>query len=332
MSIVGIGRAFVDFVVEVSEAELNTYGLNIGCAQADEYDEINRIIAKFQSEERGKILPGGPVANTMAMIAHLGGNANFIGKVGSDQLGNVFRQDFESRSVRFKIDQLTLKETALAIVFVTPDAERTVFYNDGVADHITEHDIELNRNALSKAKFLYLGLPYRNPVCDRVINIAKGYANDAQIVTTLQSYQAGSPDDALRILEADIIVGNEAEYAEFLKDVEGTEKFSELPSSYPEKVFIKTLGSKGVHILTKSGREDVPAVSVAKPKDTTGAGDAWIAGFLFNLSQGLPFRAAATHANNFAKDILNIAGGRLPLKKTLDKPDITNRTAALTSG
>jgi adenosine kinase len=56
---------------------------------------------------------------------------------------------------------------------------------------------------------------------------------------------------------------------------------------------IVTLGEKGGKIINKTGEHPVPAVKVANSPDPTGAGDAFRAGILKGLAQGLPLEEAA---------------------------------------
>ena len=47
-------------------------------------------------------ISGGSAANTMVGIASFGGTAAFIGRVGDDQLGEVFAHDIRAAGVRLR--------------------------------------------------------------------------------------------------------------------------------------------------------------------------------------------------------------------------------------
>ena len=72
-------------------------------------------------------ISGGSAANTMAGVASLGGRAAFIGKVRQDQLGTIFAHDIRAAGVTFRTSPATEgPPTARSLIFVTPDAQRTM--------------------------------------------------------------------------------------------------------------------------------------------------------------------------------------------------------------
>src|SRR5919106_598442 len=75
----------------------------------------------------GKEASGGSAGNTIAGIAALGGRTAYIGKVAKDQLGDVFAHDIRAVGVAYDTVRLAGGlPTARSLIFVTPDAQRTM--------------------------------------------------------------------------------------------------------------------------------------------------------------------------------------------------------------
>lgn len=314
MDVVSIGRAFVDLVVSISVEDLNAEGFNVGDDVLLEGDRLQSLIHKFLP--RGELLPGGPSANSMAMIAALGGEAAFIGKVAGDSLGEAFIKDFEKRGIDFQTDTTHEKGTACCMVFVTPDGERTLAYNPGIADQITGEDIEKNKTNLQSARILLASLTYRVNACSDIIQRARGHAGHAQIVTGLQSYTSGQTDLADKIMDVDIVIGNEAEFVNFCVDLK-VDDLLELSQTYSGKIFACTLGPRGALIYSEGQQINVAAVPIEKVLDTTGAGDAWAAGFLYGRARDLSLEESGKIGAECAAHLLVVKGGRLPVRESL---------------
>ena len=90
--ILGIGNAIVDVFVKVDDNFLYKNKLVKGSMKLIEKDEFENLKNIIKIE---KIEAGGSVANTMAGIAYLGGNASFIGKINSDEFGKIYRESLK---------------------------------------------------------------------------------------------------------------------------------------------------------------------------------------------------------------------------------------------
>ena len=310
MDVTSICCAFVDLVTKVSEADLVSVNLTRGTELRIAPERLQDIFSTFVS--RGKILPGGPAANSMAGIAALGGKAAFIGKVASDKAGQAFINDFRKRGVHFDVENAPGSGTALCVVFVTPDGERSVMvYNEGVADAVTIKDIERNRQILETTRILYIGLRNLTSESAEAIALARNIASRARTATTLQSWESETegPELAQLVMTADIIMGNEIECHAFAKDL-GYADIAETAKASPEKIFVCTLADKGACVYEGGTPIIIKAYPVSKVADTAGAGDAWAAGFLYGLSQDFSIQRSATIGSACAAKILEEEGGR----------------------
>src|SRR5262249_6284202 len=98
---------------------------------------------------------GGSAANTVAYIAALGGRAAYIGKVADDQLGDVFAHDIRAAGVTYDTPRLTDGlSTARCLIFVTPDAQRTMQTFLGSTTQLGPADVNMDYIADSQVVYL----------------------------------------------------------------------------------------------------------------------------------------------------------------------------------
>ena len=91
-NVLGVGNAIVDVLTHASEEFIadqhEKYGMEKGSMTLIETKRATQLYSQIgQATE----MSGGSAANTIAIIAGLGGSASFIGKVADDQLGDVFQ-------------------------------------------------------------------------------------------------------------------------------------------------------------------------------------------------------------------------------------------------
>jgi len=90
--ILGIGNAIVDVFVKVDDNFLSKNKLTKGSMKLIEKSEFESLKSKIKIE---KLEAGGSVANTMAGISYLKGYPSFIGKINSDEFGEIYKKSLE---------------------------------------------------------------------------------------------------------------------------------------------------------------------------------------------------------------------------------------------
>ena len=152
LDVVGIGNAIVDVLVQTDDGFIAEHGLQKGgMALIDE----QQAEALYKASGTGLETSGGSVANTMVGIAQLGGRAGFIGRVRDDQLGSIFSHDIRAVGARFETPAATSgATTARCLIYVTPDAERTMCTFLGASTQLEPEDLDLSM--VKQAKVLYL--------------------------------------------------------------------------------------------------------------------------------------------------------------------------------
>jgi nucleoside kinase len=106
---------------------------------------------------------------------------------------------------------------------------------------------------------------------------------------------------------ADIFFCNEAEGKRALEYTNKTELSDLL--EYVDTI-IQTLGKDGSRIITRNGEVTIPGVYVENPVDTTGAGDAYRAGFYAALFRGFSMEIAGSAGAITAAEVIKVAGGQ----------------------
>ena len=124
LDVVGIGNAIVDVLVQTDDSFISDNGLQKGGMALINEQQAETL---YKASGPGLETSGGSVANTMVGIAQLGGRAGFIGRVRDDQLGTIFSHDIRSVGARFETPAASSgATTARCLIYVTPDAERTM--------------------------------------------------------------------------------------------------------------------------------------------------------------------------------------------------------------
>ena len=150
--ILGIGNAIVDVFVKVNDDFLLKNNLTKGSMKLIEKEEFERLKNTIKIE---KIEAGGSVANTMAGIAYLKGDASFIGKVKSDEFGKIYKKSLKTINVNFLYSEKEENlSTGASIIFITPDSERTMCTYLGISSQLSKEDI--NKDYIKDYEIIFL--------------------------------------------------------------------------------------------------------------------------------------------------------------------------------
>lgn len=257
---------------------------------------------------------GGSAANTAAGVASLGGRAAFIGKVAEDQFGGVFRHDIRAAGVAYDTPQATEgPPTARSLIFVTPDAQRTMQTYLGACLNLTPSDVDPDTIKGSKVVYLegYLWDPPRaKEAFLQAARIAHGA--DRKVALTLSdSFCVERHRASFRDLvehHIDILIANEAEICS-LWQVDSFDAALQATRGKCE-VAALTRSEKGAVIFADGEVHVVDAARVEKVVDTTGAGDLFAAGFLYGYTAGYNLFDAGRIGAIAAAEVISHIGPR----------------------
>ena len=311
LDVVGIGNAIVDVLVQTDEGFLTFHDLQKGAMALIDEQQAEKL---YQSSGPGLETSGGSVANTMVGIAQLGGRAGFIGRVRDDQLGEIFSHDIRAVGAKFDTPAATSgSTTARCLIYVTPDAERTMCTFLGASTQLEPEDLDLSM--VKKSKVLYLeGYLWDSPAAKRAFIAAAEACREAGGKVAL-SLSDGFCVDRHResFLElvnghVDLLFANEVEIMS-LYETDTIDAALEKVRGCCSVIAI-TRGEQGSIVLSEDQRWDIGIFSLGDLVDTTGAGDLFAGGFLHAYTQGESLQSCGELGALCAGQIVTQLGAR----------------------
>ncbi|HAT34839.1 MAG TPA: adenosine kinase [Rhodospirillaceae bacterium] len=309
--LLGIGNALVDVLSDADDDFLTRKNLPKGGMQLVDEGEADDLFATMSAPHQAS---GGSCANSMAGFASLGGKGAFIGKLKDDEFGRAFQVDMEKLGCAFAgLPAADGLPTGCCLVFVTPDAQRTMCTHLGTAALLAPED--LDETAIADSEIVYMeGYLFDQPVAQQAILRAANLthtAGGAVAVTLSDSFCVDRHRGAFIDLvehHTDILFANELEIVSLYE----ADSFDQAISCASGKcgIVCVTCGEKGAVIMAKGERIEGAAEPVAELVDTTGAGDQFAAGFLYGLSKGMDLARCGQIGAIAAAEVISHYGAR----------------------
>ena len=238
--------------------------------------------------------PGGAPANVLTAVQRLGGRTALIGKVGQDMHGDFLRATLESEKVSTEgllVDESVF--TTLAFVNLDENGDRSFSFarKPGADTCLSKEEVKLD--LIQGTRIFHIG---SLSLTDEPAKTASFFALDAAkdagcIISYDPNYRASlwrSEKEAVEGMRSIVpyvdIIKISDEETQLLTGKADVYEASEVLLSQGVKVVIVTMGKKGAVVRTKDGVVESPALSV-QAVDTTGAGDAFMGGFLWQVAQ-----------------------------------------------
>lgn len=281
---------------------------------------------------------GGAPANVAVGIARLGGSSAFMGKVGEDEFGYMLANILKYNNVNndgMRFDSSA--RTALAFVTLRKDGEREfMFYRNPSADMLLQES-ELDFDLIKKAKIFHFGsISLITEPCKSAHIAAAKAAKDAGVLLSydpnlrlpLWPSAESAREGILSIWDtADIIKVSEEEIS-FLTQGEDPYDDTVVRKLYHPslKLMLVTEGADGCRYYTKEFSGRVRGLKV-DAVDTTGAGDAFVAGILSQLAADINL----IQDENRLREVLQFANacGALTVTERGAIPALPTREAVL---
>ena len=310
--ILGIGNAIVDVFAKVEDEFIikrNFIKGSMKLINKSEFEDLKKNI-KIK-----KILAGGSVANTMSGIAYLKGSSSFIGKINSDNFGEIYKKSLEDINVKFPYIQKNENlSTGASIILITPDSERTMCTYLGVSSHLSENDI--NESNIINNELIFLeGYLWDKGTSEKmfkhVINIAK--KNKVKIAMSLSDIFCVSrhKEDFYNLLknDLDILIGNEKEINELTNKKNLLDSINQLKKL--NKFIVITRSENGSLAIKDNEIINCNSEKVNEIVDLTGAGDLFAAGFLKEYLEKSDIKKCLITGSMLASKIIQKIGARL---------------------
>jgi sugar/nucleoside kinase (ribokinase family) len=308
--IIGIGNAMVDVITPVEDTFLSRHDMHKGAMILIDAASAEAL---YKAMPPGMESSGGSAGNTCAVAAVLGARVAYLGKVADDQLGDVFAHDMRALGVHFPSARLSGGvPTARCLILVTPDGQRTMNTYLGACVTFSPNDVD--EDLIASASVTYLeGYLFDPPAAQAAFRKAAAAAHRAGQQVALSLSDAFCVDRhraAFRDLVAsdvDILFANETEITSLYEK----NTFAEAAEAARADVSLAALtrSESGSVILRGSDTVTITA-EPAKVVDTTGAGDAYAAGFLAGWTAGKPLAACGRMGSLAAAEVISHHGAR----------------------
>jgi sugar/nucleoside kinase (ribokinase family) len=302
MEIVGIGNALMDAIAFVDEDFAPSLGFHNGATVHMESSRLSSILSRIPDMMSNA---GGGAANTLRVASLLGAHASFVGAVGEDLAGQSYRGDLAAAGVGLFM-MPSPEPTGFFVSLVRPDGGRTVLVAPGAALDVTR--CEPPAAIFSPGAFLYLeGFLLR----DRsffVSCLEAARAARMRLAIDLGSFSLVESEREF-ILEllgdyCDYLFANEDEFCS-LAGLPLAEGLDLLADSGP--AIIVKRSERGALYVKGEAKLESP-VRAIYPVDETGSGDAFAAGYLSAVAQGLPPERCLRLGNRIAEEVLLVPG------------------------
>ncbi len=312
VQLLGISNAIVDILAHVDDGLLDTIGAPRGSMILIDERRAHEIYSMMGPATE---ISGGSVANTIAGFANLGGKAAYIGRVKDDQFGEIFVHDMRSLGVDVRLAPATDgAPTARSHVLISSDGQRTMQTYLGACTELGVADITIEtmgRPMVALLEGYVWDIPEGPALADAAMEIARG--NGTRVALSLSdSFCVERHRDAFM---AAVTNGVEMVFA----DEDEVMALYDVPTF--EDVLAAIEGLDNLFVMTRSERGSVivhgdetvvqDAIPVKKVVDTTGAGDAYTAAFLFGWTGGRPLTECARLGTWCATQIIQQLGARL---------------------
>ncbi len=296
--------------------------VGFGALNVDKLFRVNRIAAK---EEESFITDfaetcGGSAANTVVGLARLGCKVGFVGKVAWDREGKMLLEEFRKEGVDTKgVAVAKQGRSGTVMGFVDENGERALYIDPGVNDQVEFN--EKNKTYVSQTRFLHLTSFVGEESFETQKKTLEAIPEGVMVSFDPGALYARKGLTALgSIVEKSfVLMPNEGEL-QLLTGMADYRKGAEAMLKRGVKVVAVKLGSRGCYVTDGRRSHNVEAFKVSVV-DTTGAGDAFCAGFLYGLIKHESLEECGRIGNFVASRCTTRMGARvgLPTLKDLTK-------------
>ncbi|MEB3845160.1 MAG: carbohydrate kinase family protein [Desulfurococcales archaeon] len=238
--------------------------------------------AEILEEERGA---GGSAVNVSIDVSLLGGRSGIIAKIGFDGFGRLvvdelYTHQVDTRGLRIAIG----KRTGFSIVVIDREGRTAIYGYKGASEDLTPG--ELDTEIIRDARIVHIA-SLRPDTSIEAARTARRSGITVSWDPGRRLARMGAERLASLLSNVDIVFANRIE-ARLLTGADDPVRAAEILARYGPRIVVVKLGAGGALLHDKTLEKPVhrPARPVERIVDTTGAGDAFAAGFLLCLARG----------------------------------------------
>ena len=263
--------------------------LVIGSSNTDMTVKCGKLPAPGETVLGGEFImgAGGKGANQAVAAKRLGGDVDFICKVGKDMFGEKSVAKYSEEGISTEHVLYSDHPSGVALITVDDNAENCIVVASGANGDMTTDDIERLAPVIRGSDILLLQLEI--PV--ESVALAAKIGSEAGVKVILNPAPATPlPDEVFPLV--DFITPNETEsefYTGILRSEMPIEEWKEKTARWFMDKGVKnlcvTMGEKGAFYSNGKESISVPAFSITAV-DTTAAGDSFHGGLAYGLANG----------------------------------------------
>jgi sugar/nucleoside kinase (ribokinase family) len=315
----GLGNALLDIEFEVSSEVLQDLEIDKGVMTLLDEASQDKIVSQLNGHPQKRSC-GGSAANTLIAISQFGGKSFYSCKVANDEPGQFYTEDLLNCGVATNLEHHDpeLGVTGKCLVFVTPDADRTMNTFLGISGNFS--NLELVPEAIAESKYTYI----------EGYLVTGEHSKQAAIEARKIAYQTGKKvaftladlnmvkffkPGLLEIIGSgvDFLFANESEALKIAEteDINAAiEYFKTLAQG-----FAITRGARGSLVFDGENTIEIAPFPV-KAIDTVGAGDMFAGAFLYGITNNMSFAEAGRLGSLASATIVTKLGARLQTEET----------------
>ncbi len=295
LDVIGLGSAFVDYFFKTDASFLKKHDLR----PEDDvfFDDRVAVEDVFKHLKPLAKSPGGMTLNTLMVLEKLKIKTAYYGVIGKDSDGKFWQENthfFDSSHI------IKAGETSPCACLLTNGGKQRTFISwVNPEDNVLFENIDYQ--FLNSANMVYLS-PFLKDVEEtfqKVASVVNKLSKPKISFTMWAGYQNLGLKNLLPVLQkTEVLFCNRNELKTFVgkDEKEASREFIKLGV----QIVACTLGEKGALITTKNKQFFSPSIKPEKIIDTTGAGDAFAAGFLYGLLQKKSLEETGAFANKIA--------------------------------
>jgi sugar/nucleoside kinase (ribokinase family) len=310
----GLGAALVDTEIEVTDAFLHVANIEKGLMTLVDEQRQSELMDVLKDHLVGsKRASGGSACNSIIAASNFGAKTFYSCKIANDDNGRFFLDDLKRSGVATSNTAAPDGTTGKCLVMITPDAERTMNTFLGTSETLSVAD--LDHEAIADSEFLYFeGYLVTSETGRHAAITAKQAAETNGVKTAMSLSDPGMVQffaEGLKEMigtSVDLLFCNKDEALGWTRCDTIEAAAEALKAS--ARTFAITLGAKGALVYDGNELVNVPGQAVTAV-DTNGAGDMFAGTFLYAITHGMDYFAAANLANKAAAEVVSQYGPRL---------------------
>ncbi len=307
--------------ISLDTSKYRNHVVTMGALLVDELGRTKQLPGENEEIflENLEIKPGGSAANTAVACTRLGLKTGFIGATGEDSEGNFLIADLKKEGV--DTSQIAIRKeapTGKCIIITDSDENRHMYAFTGAGNLIEINKID--PNYIKNTKFLHIADLIN---IDPLIKAAEtaNQSHDTKVALNPGGLITGlGYRNVQRLLSLTNIYISSIVEAERLYQTSNRKRLIQALLNEGITIVVLTMGKNGCVVATSDEYHEIPAFPVDKVLDTTGAGDAFNAGFLYGQLKGLTLQECMRLGSFTASKCITVIGARngLPSKQEVD--------------